>query len=118
MLFLFDRFGTDFMSALHRDGDLQGLASLDARSKRSGVDEPLPGVARLPELTLVDRIVGNPPFGIVLGYAEEPGDHGEPELDGEPGQPGSPTTTRARHPTARTTCHCRRPTVSSCADAT
>ena len=28
MLFLFDRYGIDFMSALHRDGDAQGLAGV------------------------------------------------------------------------------------------
>ena len=30
MLYLYDRYGADFMSRLHRDGELQGLASLDA----------------------------------------------------------------------------------------
>jgi len=36
MLFLYDRYGLDFMSALHRDGSLQGLASLSAELEAVG----------------------------------------------------------------------------------
>lgn len=42
MLFLYDRYGLDFMSTLHRDGENQGLAglqdALDASKKAKGVD--------------------------------------------------------------------------------
>ena len=36
MLYLYDRYGTDIISRLHRDGELQGLASLDAALNAEG----------------------------------------------------------------------------------
>jgi hypothetical protein len=38
MLYLFDRYGNDFMSGLHRDGARQGLASLKAALEAKGAD--------------------------------------------------------------------------------
>ena len=70
MLYLFDRFGTDFMSALHRDGDLQGLASLDAQLEAVGTSNLYRLLHDFQSSTLLDRIVGNPPFGLVLGISK------------------------------------------------
>jgi hypothetical protein len=67
MLFLYDRYGPDFMSALHRDGDLQGLASLDAQLEAIGVHNLYQVIHDFQSSTLLDRIVGNSPFGVVLG---------------------------------------------------
>ncbi len=67
MLFLFDRYGTAFMSALHRDGDRQGLPSLDAQLEAVGVHDMYQVLHDFQTSTLVDRIVGNQPFGIMLG---------------------------------------------------
>jgi hypothetical protein len=70
MLYLFDRFGTQFMSALHQDGDLQGLASLDAHLDAAGVSNMYGLLHDFQSSTLLDRIVGNPPFGLVLGTSK------------------------------------------------
>src|SRR3954453_20691771 len=40
MLYLYDRFGTDFMSALHRDGEYQGMASLAHELQGEGIKDP------------------------------------------------------------------------------
>ena len=48
LLFLFDRYGIDLITRMHNDGELQGLASLDAALEAEGVSRPLPGAARPP----------------------------------------------------------------------
>ena len=67
MLFLFDRYGTAFMSRLHRDGTLQGLASLDAALEAQGVHDMYQVIHDYQSMTLLDKIVGDSQRGIVLG---------------------------------------------------
>jgi len=67
MLFLFDRYGTAFMSRLHRDGTLQGLASLDAALEAQGVHDMYQVIHDYQSMTLLDKIVGDSRRGIVLG---------------------------------------------------
>ena len=71
MLFLFDRYGTDFMSALHRDGDLQGLASLQAQLDAEGASDVYKVLHDFQTMNLVDRIVGDRSIVIVLGAPQE-----------------------------------------------
>ena len=73
MLFLFDRYGTDFMSRLHRDGDLQGLASLDAALDAEGVTDLYQVLHDFQTMTLVDKIVGDAPHGVMLGVPQAAG---------------------------------------------
>ena len=48
MLYLYDRFGTDFMSALHRDGEFQGIASLAHELQGEGIYGPVQGDPPVP----------------------------------------------------------------------
>ena len=50
-----------------RVADLQGLASLDALHEKEGVSNLYQVLHDFQSSTLLDRIVGNPPFGLVLG---------------------------------------------------
>jgi hypothetical protein len=66
MQFLHDRYGSDFMSRLHNDGDLQGLASLQAALAAEGAD--LYKVLHDHQsMTLLDKIVGDSRRGITIG---------------------------------------------------
>lgn len=66
MLFLYDRYGVDFMSKLHRDGTLQGLPSIAAELKLKGAD--LYTVLHdFQTMTLVDKLVGDAKNSVVLG---------------------------------------------------
>ncbi|MDF1606483.1 immune inhibitor A domain-containing protein [Nocardioides sp. YIM 152315] len=67
MLYLYDRFGTEFMSALHRDGEHQGIASLAAELAAEGIDDPYDVVHQYQSMTLLDKIVGDSKRSIVLG---------------------------------------------------
>ncbi|WP_426503721.1 choice-of-anchor J domain-containing protein [Dactylosporangium sp. McL0621] len=68
MLYLSDHYGEDIISRLHRDADLQGIASLDAAAKAEGVKGGAYAVLRdYQSSVLLDRIVGESPWGIVLG---------------------------------------------------
>jgi hypothetical protein len=67
MQFLSDRYGTDFMSRLHLDGELQGLASLDAALEAEGVHDTSKVLHDFQTMTLVDKIVGESRRGIMLG---------------------------------------------------
>lgn len=66
-LFLYDRYGTDFISRLHNDGALQGLVSLDAALKAEGVNDLYRVIHDNQTMTLVDKIVGDSRRGIMLG---------------------------------------------------
>ena len=48
MLYLSDQYGTDIITRLHNDGDLQGLPSLEAALKAEGAEQPVRGAPRLP----------------------------------------------------------------------
>jgi hypothetical protein len=66
MLYLNDHYGLSFMSGLHNDGALQGLASLDAALESRGVHDVYRVLHDFQTSTLVDKIVeGNK--GIFLG---------------------------------------------------
>jgi Immune inhibitor A-like, MAM domain len=67
MLFLFDRYGTAFMSRLHQDGTLQGLASLKAALDARGVHDMAQVFHDYQTMNLVDRIIGDPHQGIIMG---------------------------------------------------
>ncbi|MEU6020554.1 choice-of-anchor J domain-containing protein [Micromonospora sp. NPDC047134] len=67
ILFLYDRYGLDFISRLHQDGDLQGLASLKAALADEGVKDMYKVLHDYQTMNLVDRIVGNSKLGIMLG---------------------------------------------------
>ncbi|GIH27696.1 hypothetical protein Aph01nite_60060 [Acrocarpospora phusangensis] len=67
MLFLYDRYGTDLMSRLHRDGERQGLASLDAALEAEGVSDPYKVLHDHQTMTLVDKIIGDSRHGVMLG---------------------------------------------------
>ncbi len=67
MLFLYDRYGTDFMSRLHQDGELQGLASLDAALEAEGVHDMYRVFHDHQTMVLMDKIVGDSKRGIMLG---------------------------------------------------
>ncbi|MBQ1051233.1 immune inhibitor A [Micromonospora sp. C51] len=67
VLFLYDRYGLDFISRLHRDGELQGFASLEAALKAEGVKDMYKVIHDYQTMNLVDRIVGNSKRGIMLG---------------------------------------------------
>jgi Immune inhibitor A peptidase M6 len=66
MQFLFDRYGMDFMTRLHNDGDLQGLASLDAALEAEGVPDMYKVLHDHQSMVLLDKIVGER-RGVMLG---------------------------------------------------
>jgi hypothetical protein len=67
MLFLFDRYGTDFMSRLHQDGERQGLASLDAALEAEGVSDMYKVLHDYQSMVLLDKPIGDARHGVVLG---------------------------------------------------
>ncbi|TCO62354.1 choice-of-anchor J domain-containing protein [Actinocrispum wychmicini] len=66
MLYLHDRFGDDIMSRLHRDGKLQGLASLQAQLAAEGENDMYKVIHDYQSSVLLDKIVGER-GGIMLG---------------------------------------------------
>ncbi|MEV0395746.1 choice-of-anchor J domain-containing protein [Polymorphospora rubra] len=67
MLFLYDRYGTEFISRLHQDGDLQGLASVEAALAAEGENDLYKVIHDYQTMTLVDKIIGDSRFGVSLG---------------------------------------------------
>jgi len=67
MLFLHDRYGTDFISRLHRDGEHQGLASVAAALRAEGVRDMYQVIHDYQSMVLLDRIVSD---GRVYGIAK------------------------------------------------
>ncbi|MEU5905120.1 peptidase M6 immune inhibitor A [Micromonospora sp. NPDC047467] len=70
MMFLYDRYGAAFMSRLHRDGERQGIASLDAELETVGVHDVYQVIHDFQSMTLLDKIVGDSRLGITLGVAK------------------------------------------------
>lgn len=66
MQFVHDRYGTDFMSRLHSDGEHQGLASLDAALEAEGVSDMYQVIHDHQSMVLLDKIVGER-RGITVG---------------------------------------------------
>ena len=69
LLFLFDRYGAEFMSRLHSDGEHQGLASVDAALEAEGVSDMYKVLHDHQTMTLVDKIVGGS-HGVMLGVSK------------------------------------------------
>jgi hypothetical protein len=67
MLYLFDHYGTDIISRLHRDADRQGLASLDANLAAEGASDMYRVIHDYQSMVLVDKLVGDAQQSIVLG---------------------------------------------------
>lgn len=67
MLYLYDHYGTDIISKLHRDGALQGLASLDAQLEAEGVHDMYRLLHDFQTTTLVDKLVGDSSRGVFIG---------------------------------------------------
>jgi hypothetical protein len=70
MLYLFDRYGTDIISRLHRDGDLQGLPSLEAALKAEGASSLYGVIHDFQSMTLLDKLVGDAKHSVVLGTSK------------------------------------------------
>src|ERR1044071_1335829 len=67
MLYLSDHFGTDIISRLHRDGDLQGFASLKANLAAEGANNMYRVLHNFQSSTLLDKLVGDAKLSVVLG---------------------------------------------------
>ncbi|MGI5242385.1 choice-of-anchor J domain-containing protein [Dactylosporangium sp. CA-139066] len=67
MLYLYDRFGQGIIERLHRDGNLQGIASLDAAVKAAGAKDAYTVLHDYQSMVLLDKLVGDSKYGIVLG---------------------------------------------------
>ena len=70
MLYLFDRYGTDIISRLHRDGELQGLPSLEAALKAEGASSLYGVIHDFQSMTLLDKLVGDAKHSVVLGTSK------------------------------------------------
>lgn len=71
-LFVYDRYGIDFVTRLHRDGERRGFASVDAALEAEGVPERYQQVLHdFQSSTLVDKIVGEPQGGLMLGVPKK-----------------------------------------------
>jgi Immune inhibitor A peptidase M6 len=67
MLFLYDRYGLDVISRLHRDGDLQGLASVEAAVKAEGASGLYRVLHDYQSMVLLDKVIGDAKHAVVLG---------------------------------------------------
>ena len=67
MLFYYDRFGLPFISRLHRDGDLQGIASLAAALKAEGQYDPYRSLHDFQSSTFLDGILGVTNKSVMIG---------------------------------------------------
>jgi hypothetical protein len=70
VLFLFDRYGTDMISRLHRDGDQQGLASLETQLKAERAGDMYGVIHDYQSMTLLDKLVGDAKHSVVLGVSK------------------------------------------------
>jgi hypothetical protein len=70
MLFLYDRYGIDFMSKLHRDGKRQGIASLSAELKAVGVKNAYSVLHDFQTSTLVDGFLDASKKSTIAGVAK------------------------------------------------
>jgi hypothetical protein len=66
MMFLYDRYGLDLISALHRDGERHGLDSLAALLKKEGLEDVYRLIHDYQSMVLLDRVVGGRK-GVSLG---------------------------------------------------
>ncbi len=71
MLYLNDRFGTDLISALHRDGANQGLASLAVQLANEGISDPFKVIHQFQSMVLLDKLLGRSPNARVIGTSKK-----------------------------------------------
>jgi hypothetical protein len=71
MLYLHDQFGAEILSKLHRDGEFQGLASLDAALEAEGQSDPYKVIHDYQTSVLVDKVVGESRRGVMLGVPKK-----------------------------------------------
>jgi hypothetical protein len=69
LLFLFDRYGIDFITRLHNDGDLQGLASTAAALQAEGAPDLHDVLHDYQSMVLLDKIIGDAKRAVVRGVA-------------------------------------------------
>lgn len=67
MLYLYDHFGQDIIERLHRDADLQGLASLDAAVKAEGAKDVYTVLHDYQSSVLLDKLLDDSRWSLVLG---------------------------------------------------
>src|SRR4051794_20043872 len=70
VLYLFDHFGADIIHRLHNDGQLQGLASLQAALKAEGASDMYRVMHDYQSMVLLDKLVGDARRSIVLGVSK------------------------------------------------
>ncbi|GAB3254993.1 choice-of-anchor J domain-containing protein [Kineosporia babensis] len=70
LLFLHDRYGTDFISALHRDGEHQGLDSVRAQLKAIGVDSLEDVLHDFQSALVLDKFLDSNPKSRITGAAK------------------------------------------------
>ncbi|MBN1172103.1 MAG: immune inhibitor A [Micromonosporaceae bacterium] len=66
-LYLYDHYGADFVSSLHRDHERQGLSSLDAQLDAVGTHNLYSVIHDYQTMTLVDQLIGDSNRSIMLG---------------------------------------------------
>lgn len=69
MLYLYDRFGEEFISALHRDGEAQGIAGIDKQLREQGTDFRTV-YHDFQSMTLLDKLVGDAKKAVLKGVSE------------------------------------------------
>lgn len=69
MLYLFDRFGQDFISALHRDGEDQGIAGIERQLEAKGTTFRKV-FHDFQSMTLLDKIVGDAKVSLLVGASK------------------------------------------------
>jgi Immune inhibitor A peptidase M6 len=68
--FLYDRYGTDVITRLHNDGDLQGLASVEAAVKAEGAKSLYSVIHDHQSMVLLDKLVGDAKAAAVIGVSK------------------------------------------------
>ncbi len=109
MQFLYDRYGLGIITALHRDAELQGLASVAAEVKKRGVKDLYQLIHDYQSMVLLDKIVGGR-WGVSLGVPKNRVTSKSLNSTVNLANPNANVTPGA-HPTARTTCCCRTATA-------
>ncbi|MDG6103362.1 choice-of-anchor J domain-containing protein [Dactylosporangium aurantiacum] len=67
MLYLYDHYGQDIIERLHRDGDLQGLVSLDAAVKAEGAKDVYTVLHDYQSSVLLDKLLDDSRYSVMLG---------------------------------------------------
>ena len=70
LLYLYDHYGADVISRLHRDGELQGIPSVEAALQAEGEDSFYDVLHDFQSATLLDKLVGDARRSVVLGVSK------------------------------------------------